>query len=139
MKWLKHAFALDPPGPAEPTESQRLVVERLCGELVRRHLDGVALVALESCRPLHYLGAQVLHVIAPLAGIVLSTSALNELAAFLERRGSIDYLCMRLETLRQNQAARVAGRTVGGEEAAAATLGRITSESTCPQHTPHES
>lgn len=106
MKWLKHAFALDPPGPAEPTESERAVVERLCQELVRRHMDGVALVALESCRPLNYLGAQALHVIAPLVGVLVSTQGLRQLAGFLERRGSIDYLCARIEELRHQLEAK---------------------------------
>ena len=38
MNWIRHAFALDPPGPAEPTEAERPIVDRLCREVVRRRL-----------------------------------------------------------------------------------------------------
>ncbi len=134
MKWLKHAFALDPPGPAQPTESERAVLERLCQELVRRHLDGVALVALESCRPLNYLGAQVLHVIAPLAGVLVSSQSLRQLAGFLERRGSIDYLCARIEELRHEQ---TAGADAGAQPASTAAGSKLP-ESSCPPSVPHE-
>lgn len=134
MKWLRHAFALDPAGPAEPTESQRAVVERLCRELVRRRLDGVALMALESCRPLNYLGAQALHVIAPLASVLFSARALGELAAFLERRGSIDYLCTCIEALRHEPAA--------GTEAQRAPEGPASRDAapqpTCPHPAPDD-
>ena len=36
MQWLKHAFAVDPPGPAEPTDEQRLAIDRVVEEVVRR-------------------------------------------------------------------------------------------------------
>ena len=32
MEWLKHAFAVDPPGPAQPDEAQALIVERVSGK-----------------------------------------------------------------------------------------------------------
>jgi hypothetical protein len=38
VRWLKHAFAVDPPGPAEPTPLQRAAAETICREIVRsRH------------------------------------------------------------------------------------------------------
>lgn len=134
MKWLKHAFALDPPGPAEPTENERAVVERLCRELVRRHLDGVALVALEMCRPLNYLGAQALYMIAPLAGVLVSVQGLQQLAGFLARRGSIDYLSARVEELQQQQAARA---DAGSRPAPTLHGSQLAPSSSCPS-APHE-
>src|SRR5262249_30866587 len=38
VSWLRHAFAVDPPGPAEPNELQRRLVDKVCGEVVRRRL-----------------------------------------------------------------------------------------------------
>jgi hypothetical protein len=134
MRWLKHAFALDPAGPAEPTEAQRAVVERVCREVVRRHLDAWALVALESCRPLHYLGAQALYLVIPLASVLWDSRALAEFAAFLERRGSIDYLCTRIEALRQEPSSG----TRAAQAAAASSGESRTFPPSCPPPAPHE-
>ena len=44
MNWLKHAFAVDPPGPAEPTDAQRVPVDKICREIVPRHMTTPALL-----------------------------------------------------------------------------------------------
>lgn len=101
MKWkhIKHAFAVDPPGPAEPTDQQREIVERVCREVTRRHLATPALLFLEMSRPLNYVGAQVMHFFRPILAAVASTGGYEAFAAFLEKRGSIDYICRRIEAI----------------------------------------
>jgi hypothetical protein len=100
VNWLKHAFALDAPGNAEPTEPERRAVDRVCAEVERRHLATPALLFLEVARPLNYLGSQVLHFFQPIVSAVLPTEGYRHFAEFLERRGSVDYLCERLEKMR---------------------------------------
>jgi hypothetical protein len=97
VEWLRRAFAIDKPGPAAPTPEQAAVIDRLCAEVVRRRLTGPALLVLEMHRPLNYVAAQVLHFFQPLLAIVADTGGYTEFAQFLERRGSIDYVCLRLE------------------------------------------
>jgi hypothetical protein len=99
MKWLKHAFAVDPPEPLEPNEAQRALVDRLCREITRRRLTAPALFMLEMSRPLNYVSAQFLHFVQPILQIVTDTTGAQQLAEFLERRGSIDYVCRRLESM----------------------------------------
>lgn len=99
MRWLKHAFAVDPPGPAEPTPEQSEVVDAVCRQIVKRHLTTPALLFLEMSRPLNYLGSQVLHFFAPFLAVVSRGGGHRHFAAFLEHRGSIDYLCRRIEEL----------------------------------------
>lgn len=99
MQWLKHAFAVDPPGPAEPSDAQRPLVDRLCREIVRRHLTTPALVLLETSRPLNVIGASLLHFLAPLLSVFTDGKQLEQFARFLARRGSMEYLCRRLEAL----------------------------------------
>lgn len=99
MRWLKHAFAVEPSGPAEPTPEQERVIDRLCRELVRRHLTTPALLFLEMSRPMNYLGAQAMHFFSPFISAVTDAQGHRHFAAFLERRGSIDYLCRRIEQL----------------------------------------
>ena len=84
--WLKHAFAVDPPGPAEPTEVQRQIADRLCRLIVRRRLTAPALLYLEVARPLNYVGAQMLHFFRPILTALFDARGCEEFASFLERR-----------------------------------------------------
>jgi hypothetical protein len=99
MQWLRHAFAVDPPGPAEPTAAQHAIAERLVREIVRRRMSTPALLFLEACRPLNMLGAQALHFLQPLISAVADGDAPRHFAEFLERRGSVDWLCRRIEEI----------------------------------------
>lgn len=97
MKWLKHAFAVEPPGPAVPTPEQKSAVDKVCAEIVRRHLTMPALLFLESARPLNYLGAQAMHFFMPVFSVLTDTGGPKNFAEFLSQRGSVDYLCQRIE------------------------------------------
>lgn len=97
MQWLKHAFAIDPPGPAEPTPEQAAAVHTICDEIVRRHMVTPALLFLEMARPLNFVGSQVMHFFNPFVGVFVDTGGYDAFASFLEQRGSIDYICRRLE------------------------------------------
>lgn len=97
--WLKHAFAVDRPGPASPNDAERTVVDRVLTEVVRRRLAIPALMFLEMSRSMNYLGAQVLHYFAPFVTVLVDTQSYDVFANFLERRGSVDYMCQRLEEL----------------------------------------
>jgi hypothetical protein len=99
LTWLKHAFAVDPPGPAEPTERQREVVETLCREVVRRRMTTPALLTLEMTRPLNHLGSQALVFFRPFIQALTDADGHRHLAEFLEHRGSVEYLCRRIEAL----------------------------------------
>jgi hypothetical protein len=99
LDWLKHAFAIEGEGPIEPTDEQRPVIEALCRQVVARALTTPALVFLESVRPLNYVSSQALVFFSPIISAIADPAACRHLAEFLERRGSIDYLCRRIETL----------------------------------------
>jgi hypothetical protein len=75
------------------------LLERICREVVRRRLTTPALFTLEMSRPLNYVSAQFLHFIQPIATVVANKNEYENLTRFLEQRGSIDYLCGRLESL----------------------------------------
>jgi len=99
VKWLKHAFAVDPPGPAEPKPEQRAAVEAVCREIVRRHLTTPALLFLEMSRPLNYIGSQTMHFFQPMVSVLTDSAGPKHFAEFLEQRGSIEYICRRIEDL----------------------------------------
>lgn len=99
MHWLKHAFAVEPTGPVEPTPEQEAAVDAVCRQIVKRHLTTPSLLFLEMSRPLNYLGAQALHFFGPLLSVLTHRKGHQHFAAFLEHRGAIDYLCRRIEEL----------------------------------------
>jgi hypothetical protein len=116
MNWFRQAFALDPPGPLAPTEEERVVVERLCRILVRRRMNVPAVAFLEMSRPLNRVAAQVLYFFQPVASLALTGDDYNRFARFLEKFGSIDYLCRRIEVLAADAAALPT--TAPGEQSA---------------------
>lgn len=99
-EWLRNAFAVDPPGPAEPTPEQAAAVDAVCRFIVRRRMTTPALLALETCRPLNYVTSQAMHFLRPAVSAVLDPARFVHFAEFLEQRGSVDHLCLRLEALR---------------------------------------
>ncbi|MDZ4755755.1 MAG: hypothetical protein SGJ11_14820 [Phycisphaerae bacterium] len=95
----RHAFAVDPPGPAIPTAAEREIIDRVLVAVVRRQMVGPAILFLESSRPLNFISAQALHFFGPITSLVVDADALSAFAKFLERRGSIPWICQRLEEL----------------------------------------
>ncbi|MCH2137612.1 MAG: hypothetical protein MK074_00985 [Phycisphaerales bacterium] len=94
---LKHAFHVDLPGAAEPDERTADIVDRVCRSIVKRGMSTPALMALEMSRPLNFVAAQAMHIVQPAAELVLDTESFKQFALFLEQRGSIEYLCDRLQ------------------------------------------
>lgn len=99
LDWLKHAFAIEPDGPLEPKDAQRAAIDALCRQVVARGLATPALLFLESVQPLNYLSSQVLVFFAPILSAIANPEACRQISEFLERRGSIDYLCRRIEAV----------------------------------------
>jgi len=99
-KWLSHAFHIDPPGPAEPTPPEQAPVDWVCLQIARRRLTTPGLIVLEMSRPLNWIGAQAMHFMQPGAWALLNDrrfTGYKSFASFLERRGSMEYLCRRVE------------------------------------------
>ena len=102
-KW-RHAFAVDPPGDAQPTPEQAEVVDPFCRKVAMRHLTTPGLVVLEITRTLNYIASQAMHFFSPWVWAVAADQThegYKHLAAFLERRGSIEYLSRRIEHFEQ--------------------------------------
>lgn len=95
--WLSHAFAVEKPEDLDPTPQQREIVDRLCREIVRRRMTAPALMTLEMSRPLNTFTASAMHLFQPIIAVVADPAAYDQFAMFLEHRGSIDYLCSRIE------------------------------------------
>ena len=94
---LRHAFAVEPPGPAEPSPEERAALEPLIAEVRRRGMAAPAVLFLEGCAPLNGVGAQALHFLQPFATAILDPVRYATLARYLERRGSVAWVVRELE------------------------------------------
>ena len=63
---------------------------------------------LEMSRPLNYVTAQVLHFFQPFLVVLTDAAAYDQFTAFLEQRGSMDYIAERLEAIDAERASRSA-------------------------------
>jgi len=102
---LRHAFAVEAAGPSVPTEQQREPVDMICREVVRRRLTTPALLFLEMSRPLTTVSAALMQFFGPIATILVDPDAYRHFSEFIERRGSIEYLCRRIEKFEHESAA----------------------------------
>lgn len=101
LSWLKHAFAVEKPGPAEPTAEQGEVVDKICHQILSRHLSTPALTFLEMSRPLNFVSSQAMHFFAPFISAITDAQGHRHFALFLEQRGAIEYICNRIEELEE--------------------------------------
>ncbi len=99
MSWWQHAFAVEPAGPAEPTPEQAAVIDALCQRVVDRGMALPAILFLESSQPLGPLAAQSLLLLQPWFELAVDRKQLALLTKFLDRRGSFETLCRRIEEL----------------------------------------
>ncbi len=99
---LKPAFAVDAPGAVEPTEAQRPAVEWICAQIAKRNMTLPGLIVMEMTRPLNWIGAQVMHMTSPGVWAIAPKhiyGGYKNFAEFLENRGSMEYMCRRIEEL----------------------------------------
>ena len=87
--WCAHAFAVESPD-APFDDGERQLADRLAGFVVRRRMTSPALMALESSRPLSFLGSQFLVFLAPFATLLFSSQEYQRLTRLLERRRGLD-------------------------------------------------
>lgn len=101
---FRRAFQMDDPRTINPSEEERVLIDKLCAEVVRRHMTLPATMMLETSRPLGGVASAALHFFEPFATAFVSPKQWGLLAAFLERRGAVDFLIARLEELERQKA-----------------------------------
>ena len=96
---LKNAFDIGKSEDYYPTEEQKIIVDKVCYEVVKRQMVLPATVLLETFRPLYYIGSQIMNFFQPIVTAVLPGDGYNDFSQFLEQRGSVDYLCRRINEI----------------------------------------
>lgn len=104
---FKHAFGFEKIEDFEPDEGDQELIEVVCREVVKRGMATPATLFLESTRPLNYVGSQTMVFFEPVMRAVLrKPEAWDRFSKILEHRGSIEYLCRRIEALDQARSSK---------------------------------
>lgn len=75
------------------SDEERALLDGLADGLARRRLGTVAILFLDSAKPLGFVASQLLHAFHP----ILGGRSLERVARLLERRGAVELLIRRLE------------------------------------------
>ena len=114
---LKHAFSLA--GMDEPlTGDEEAVLDRIAQAIVRRRLQVMAVLTLESTKPLSYVGSQAMAFFEPVVQALFSATEYSDVRRILEHRQSMELLITKIEQFEgiEGHEAR-SNVAVSGEEA----------------------
>jgi|SRR5690554_1198089 len=75
------------------------LIEKYARYIVERRMGPAAILAIESLRPLNFIGSQVLHAVSPFAEVFFDPKEYQEMAALLESREYVQLLIKRIDEL----------------------------------------
>ena len=96
--WLKTAFAMEEEAAFAPTPEEAALIDRLAEAIVVRGMATPAVMALDCSHNLNFIASQGMLMIQPLITLLFKGREYERMRGFLERRGSIEYICRRIES-----------------------------------------
>lgn len=110
--------------------------KQLAQKVVDRRMALPAILFLESVRPLHFIGGQFLHFMAPISGLVVGKWDLDRVGDFLEHRGAVPFVIEEIQRRDKVRSDEEQARKRASKEQAAAPGAPSTS---APRKLPDES
>ncbi len=105
-RWAGHAFAIGG-GIESLSEKDIRLLERMAAYIKHRGMSEVAVMTLETCRPLNFLGSQVLQFFKPFVNFVFPDSEdFQRFAELLEDREVLNLFIEKIENSQTQEAER---------------------------------
>lgn len=82
-----------------PEERRRAIIEKIARKVVDMRLSTLAVVILESVKPLSFLGSQGMIFLQPIFRSIFSFKEYDEVAALMEDRTNLELLIQEIERL----------------------------------------
>ena len=82
-----------------PQDEQRELLEKIAMQVVKRRLTAPAILFLEMCKPLNFLGSQVLIALNPFVQAVFNTTEYQKFALIIEKDANVELLIRLMEEL----------------------------------------
>jgi hypothetical protein len=81
-----------------PESEQHALLEKAATWIVRRGLTAPAIIILETCKPLNFLGSQFLIVFSPFVQAIFKGDAYHKFALVLEKDENVELLLELIES-----------------------------------------
>ncbi len=81
-----------------PESEQRALLQKAATWIVRRGLTAPAIIALETCKPLNFLGSQFLIAFSPFVQAIFKGDEYHKFALILEKDANVELLIELIET-----------------------------------------
>ena len=82
-----------------PDEEQQALLEKVARQIVKRRLTVPAILFLETCKPLNFLGSQILIALNPFVQSIFNTAEYQKFALIIEKDANVELLIRLIEDL----------------------------------------
>ena len=82
-----------------PQEEQQVLLEKVARQIVKRRLTVPAILFLEICKPLNFLGSQILITFNPFVQSIFNTPEYQKFALIIEKDANVELLMRLIENL----------------------------------------
>jgi len=89
------------------------IIQKLAVEIVDRHMAAPAVVLLESCKPLTFVGSQAMVFMNPIISIFATINNYNKYIELLEDRNNIEKLILEIENYEDEKIKNKKGKSNG--------------------------
>ena len=80
-------------------ERTRELLEKAAEFFASRRMGAPAILFIESLRPLHFLGSQVMYFLSPFVNVIFQGQEFEEFAAIIHEEENVKYLLDRIDEL----------------------------------------
>ena len=82
-----------------PEADQQAILEKVARQIVKRRLTVPAILVLEVCKPLNFLGSQLLIAFNPFLQSIFNTAEFQKFALIIEKDTNVEVLIKLIENL----------------------------------------
>ena len=82
-----------------PQDEQEALLKKIAEQIVKRRLTVPAILFLEICKPLNFLGSQILIALNPFVGSIFNTAEYQKFALIIEKDANVELLTQLIEKL----------------------------------------
>jgi len=75
------------------------IIDKVAKYITSRRMASAAIMTIESLRPLHNIGSQIMYFLAPFAELIFNPKEYQEFAVLLEKEENIKFLLKRIDEL----------------------------------------
>ena len=80
-----------------PNEEQQAILKKVAKGIVRRQLTAPAIFFLEICKPINFIGSQLLYAVSPFVQAFLGGNEYKKFALIIERDENVEKLISLIE------------------------------------------